>query len=130
MNESWRGSLDRWAQALRAELTTVYYVMRHPDTPWPAKAIAAVVIGYALSPVDLIPDFIPIVGYLDDLILVPLGLALVLRLVPASVLQDCRQRACRQPLTAQPLAWIAAGIILLIWAGIFYLGYCLIVKGV
>lgn len=67
--------------------------MKHPDTPWPAKVVAALVVAYALSPLDLIPDFVPVLGYLDDLILLPLGIALAIRLIPAAVLEECRRRA-------------------------------------
>jgi uncharacterized membrane protein YkvA (DUF1232 family) len=89
-------TLEIWrqrARRLKRETYALYLAARDSRVPWYTKAIAICVVGYALSPLDLIPDFIPIVGYLDDLILVPLGIALVLRLTPPDVLADCRQRA-------------------------------------
>ena len=81
------------ARALKRQTYILYYASRDPRTPWYAKALAAGVVAYALSPIDLIPDFIPVVGYLDDLIIVPAGLALALRLVPPDVIADCRLQA-------------------------------------
>jgi uncharacterized membrane protein YkvA (DUF1232 family) len=80
-------------RGLRREVFVLYLAMRHPATPWYAKALAACVVAYALSPIDLIPDPIPVIGYLDDLVLVPLGLLAVRRLIPPAVLTDCRQTA-------------------------------------
>ena len=82
--------------------------------PWYAKAVAACVAGYALSPIDLIPDFVPILGYLDDLILVPLGIMLAIRLIPAPVLSDLRRTAADQ-LARRPTSWIGAIAIIGIW---------------
>jgi uncharacterized membrane protein YkvA (DUF1232 family) len=81
------------ARRLKRESLTLYFVVRDPRTPWYARALAAAVVAYALSPFDLIPDFIPVIGYLDDLIIVPLGVYLVLKLIPQEVLTDCRARA-------------------------------------
>ena len=80
-------------RGLRREVFAIYLAVRHPATPWYAKAVAACVVAYALSPVDLIPDPIPIVGYLDDLVVVPLGVVLLRRLIPPEVLAECRERA-------------------------------------
>jgi uncharacterized membrane protein YkvA (DUF1232 family) len=85
--------LRRRAKVLKRETYALYLAARDPRTPWYAKVLAAAIVTYALSPLDLIPDFIPVIGYLDDLIIVPLGIAAVLRLVPAEVLADCRARA-------------------------------------
>jgi hypothetical protein len=85
--------------------------------PWYAKALAICVVGYALSPLDLIPDFIPVVGYLDDLILVPLGLALVLRLTPRAVLSDCRERAQAAMDRGTLAGWLPARIATLVILG-------------
>ena len=92
---------------------TLYYACRDPRVPWYAKAIAGVVVAYALSPIDLIPDFIPVLGYLDDLVLVPLGVALVLKLIPADVLADCRRRA--EQTRTRLRNWFAAAVIVMIW---------------
>jgi uncharacterized membrane protein YkvA (DUF1232 family) len=81
------------ARRLKRDAFALYFVARDRRTPWYARALAAVVVAYALSPFDLIPDFVPVLGYLDDLVVVPLGIALVLKLVPAEVLADCRARA-------------------------------------
>ncbi|HEU0028244.1 MAG TPA: YkvA family protein [Ktedonobacterales bacterium] len=89
-------AIDHWKQRagqLKRETYALYLAARDPRVPWYTKALAICVVGYALSPLDLIPDFIPIVGYLDDLILVPLGIVLVLRLIPPEALADCRERA-------------------------------------
>ena len=75
---------------LQAEVYALYLAYRDPRVPWYAKAVAACVVGYALSPIDLIPDFIPVLGYLDDLVLIPLGIALALRMIPPAVMDECR----------------------------------------
>ena len=89
-------TLDRWkagARRLKVETYTLLLAYRHPEVPWYAKVGAALVVGYALSPIDLIPDFIPVLGYLDDLILVPLGVIVVMKMIPGPVLAECRQNA-------------------------------------
>lgn len=85
--------LKRWAAELKTQLMTLWYCRSHPDTPLAAKLLAALVVGYALSPIDLIPDFIPVLGQLDDLILVPLGIYVVLRLLPKHVIAESRAKA-------------------------------------
>jgi uncharacterized membrane protein YkvA (DUF1232 family) len=85
--------LKRWARHLRTELIVLWFCCRHPATPLPAKIVAIAVVAYAFSPFELIPDFIPVLGYLDDLVLVPAGIWLALRLVPAPVLAECRTQA-------------------------------------
>src|SRR6266511_3919668 len=94
------------AERLKRDAYALYFVARDPRTPWYARALAAAVVAYALSPFDLIPDFVPVLGYLDDMVIVPLGIALALRLVPADVLSECRERArsARQAPTAPPTA--------------------------
>ena len=91
----------------------VYLACRDPRTPWYAKAFAGGVVAYALSPIDLIPDFIPVLGYLDDLILVPLGIALALKMIPEPVLVECRARA--QTASERPTDRRAAAVIVVIW---------------
>src|SRR5262249_21241688 len=89
-------ALNAWRQGarrLKRETYALFLVAKHPRVPWYAKALAICVVGYALSPLDLIPDFIPILGYLDDLLLVPLGIALVIRLTPRDLLAECRAQA-------------------------------------
>ncbi|WP_029215224.1 YkvA family protein [Kallotenue papyrolyticum] len=110
--------LARWrarARALRNELVALYLAYRDPRTPWYARLVAAGVLAYALSPIDLIPDPVPLLGYLDDLLLLPLGIALALRLIPPAVLADARataRSAAQQPRT---LGWLGATGIALLW---------------
>jgi len=108
-------TLRQQARALKAETLALYLAVRDPRVPWYAKVTAAVVVAYALSPIDLIPDFVPILGYLDDLILIPLGIALVLRMIPVTVMEDCRERARVELTGNRPVSRTAAGAIILIW---------------
>ncbi len=103
------------ARALKRETFTLYLACRHPRVPWYAKVLALLVVGYALSPIDLIPDFIPVLGYLDDLVLVPLGFMLVIRLIPAEVLAECRRQSEEVIGRATHLAKVAAAVIIAIW---------------
>ena len=105
-----------WAAALRRDVAALILAVRDPRTPLTARVIAALVVAYALSPIDLIPDFVPVLGYLDDLIIVPLGLALVLRLVPAALMAEYRASALQQPVSR--LGWIGLVIVLVAWAGL------------
>jgi uncharacterized membrane protein YkvA (DUF1232 family) len=107
--------LRRQARHLRGESVALYLVARHPGTPWYAKLFVAVVVAYALSPIDLIPDFVPVLGYLDDLVLVPLGIALAVRMVPATVLSECRVRAQELNARGKPVNRVAGAIIVCIW---------------
>jgi uncharacterized membrane protein YkvA (DUF1232 family) len=105
------------ARALQREVHAVYLAMRDPRTPWYARLLAGAVVAYAFSPIDLIPDPIPVLGYLDDLLLVPLGIVLVLRLIPAEVMQECRQRAQQGAVgaTQRVAPTAAAAVIVAIW---------------
>jgi uncharacterized membrane protein YkvA (DUF1232 family) len=85
--------LRSWARSIKADTFALYLAYKDPRTPWYGKALTAAVVAYALSPIDLIPDFIPVIGYLDDLIIVPLGMLLAFRLVPPDVLRDSREQA-------------------------------------
>jgi uncharacterized membrane protein YkvA (DUF1232 family) len=93
---------------------TLYLAARDPRTPWYAKAMIACIVAYALSPIDLIPDFIPVLGYLDDLLLLPSGIYLALKLIPAEVLIDARCRAAKTS-SYLPKSWSAALIIIILW---------------
>lgn len=114
--------LKQWAHGLKRETFALYLAARHPGTPWLAKLLAAAVVAYALSPIDLIPDFIPILGYLDDLILVPLGLALAVRMIPPEILAECRERAGRVSAHGKPGSRTAVAVIVLIWCLLAGLG--------
>lgn len=112
------GMLARLAQVarrLKSDTLALYFAARHPDTPWTARLLVAFIVGYALSPIDLIPDFIPILGYVDELILLPLLLGLALRLIPAPVLAECRRRADEWIGRPRPSSRIAASVIVMLW---------------
>ncbi|MBS1230702.1 MAG: hypothetical protein H6R17_3979 [Proteobacteria bacterium] len=107
--------LKQRALRLRAEVFALYLAARHPDTPWYAKLLVAAIVAYALSPIDLIPDFIPIVGYLDDLVLIPMGIAFAIKIIPPPVLAECRARAQEFIVNGQPVSRVAGAIIVVIW---------------
>ncbi len=107
--------LKQQAKRLKTELYAIYLACRDPRVPWYARAFAACVVGYAFSPIDLIPDFIPVLGYLDDLILIPLGIALVIKMIPPKVMVECRVKAQSTTQHNRPKNWLAAGIILIVW---------------
>jgi uncharacterized membrane protein YkvA (DUF1232 family) len=122
--------IEHWkhrARQLKTELYALYLAYRDPRVPWYARLLAAVVVGYAFSPLDLIPDPIPVLGYLDDLILIPLGVAVALRLIPAPVMADCRVKAQARLDSGQPINWIAAGVIVVIWIALAALVFRLLV---
>jgi uncharacterized membrane protein YkvA (DUF1232 family) len=100
---------------LKAETFALYLAARHPATPWYAKLFVAGIVAYAFSPIDLIPDFVPVLGYLDDLILIPMGIALAIRMVPPSVLAECRARAQEVMSQGKPVSRIAGAVIVVIW---------------
>ena len=100
---------------LRDDTFALYLAVRHPATPWYAKLFAAAVVAYAVSPIDLIPDFIPVLGYLDDLVLVPLGIAVAIWMIPPRVLAECRERARNEILSSTPAGRIAAIVVIGIW---------------
>lgn len=112
------------ARLLKADTYALYLAARDPRTPLLAKVIAMAVAAYALSPIDLIPDFIPVLGYLDDLLIVPIGIAAAVRLVPAEVLGECREKAAIAITEGAPTSRTAAVIIVLIWiASIVLIAY-------
>ena len=100
---------------LKDETFALYLAARHPDTPWYAKVFVAGVVAYAFSPIDLIPDFIPVLGYLDDLVLIPLGIAVAIKMIPPEVLAECRSRAQASMAGGKPVSRIAAVVIVGIW---------------
>jgi uncharacterized membrane protein YkvA (DUF1232 family) len=103
----------RWARAIKRDVHAVWLAARHPATPWHAKALAIAVAAYALSPIDLIPDFIRVLGYLDDLVIVPLGILAVTKLVPAPVLAACR--AAAEAAERRPRSLAGAAAIVVLW---------------
>lgn len=102
------------AKKLQREAHALYLCARHPNTPLHAKLFALFIAGYAMSPIDLIPDFIPVIGYLDDLILIPLSITLLIKMMPKDVLEECRQKAQLEP-ADKTAGWIGAIIIIFIW---------------
>jgi len=106
--------LKAWARAVKRDAHAVYLAARDPRTPWYAKALAICVAGYALSPIDLIPDFIPVIGLLDDAVIVPLGILAVVKLIPPTVMAECRTAA--DLAASRPVSRAAAVLIALIWA--------------
>lgn len=106
-------SLKAQAKQLKQHTLTVYFAARDPRTPILVRALAVLVAAYALSPIDLIPDFIPVIGYLDDLILIPLGLALVVRLTPPEVMESARVQA--QQAATKPVSYPAAAFVIIVW---------------
>jgi len=103
------------ASALKADIYALYFSTSDPRTPWHAKLLVAIIVAYAISPIDLIPDFIPIIGFLDDIILLPLSIMLAIKLVPETVLIECRKKATQVISDKKPRSWFAAAIIILIW---------------
>lgn len=101
-----------WARSIKRDVMALWIAARDPRTPWYAKALAAAVAAYALSPIDLIPDFVPMLGYLDDLIIVPLGIMLVVKLVPAELMAEFRARAVTE---TKRVSLVGLAIIGAIW---------------
>ena len=106
--------LKGWARAIGRDVVALWLAARDPRVPWHAKALAAAVAAYALSPIDLIPDFIPLLGYLDDLLIVPLGILLAVRLIPEAILAELRERAVEQ---GRPVSRAGLAMVVAIWLG-------------
>ncbi len=117
--------LREWVRQLQREIVALWFCARHPDTPFLAKAIAAAVVAYAFSPIDLVPDFIPILGYLDDLIILPAGIWLVLKLIPQPVLAQCREQAAQWLAQGgkRPRSRLGAFLVIALWALLLGLGW-------
>jgi uncharacterized membrane protein YkvA (DUF1232 family) len=111
-----RDTIKTWAKRIKRDLHALYLAGRDPRVPWYVKMLAIATAAYALSPIDLIPDFIPVIGYLDDLLLVPLGIYLAVRLIPPQVMAECRAEAARRQ-DRPPVSRMAAGLVLLVWTG-------------
>jgi uncharacterized membrane protein YkvA (DUF1232 family) len=124
-------AVDRWkerASRIQLEMYAVYLAYRDPRVPWHARLLAACVVAYAFSPIDLIPDFIPVLGYLDDLVLIPLGIVLVLKMIPPPVMVECRQKAQEVIARGKPVNWVAAIVIVSVWLFVAALAVYLIVR--
>ena len=129
MTEMNPGTLRRWAGRLKSETYALYMAYRDPRVPWYARLFAALVVGYAFSPVDLIPDVIPVLGYLDDLVLVPLGVALAVRMIPDEVLAESRQRAREMVERGErPVSRAAAVVIVLLWLALAVFAFLVVAR--
>ena len=113
MASAWLDRAKQWARAIKRDVIAIWLAARDPRTPWAARILAACVAAYALSPIDLIPDFIPVLGYLDDLLIVPLGILAVVRLMPAPLLAE--HRAAAALIAAKPVSRIGLAAIVAIW---------------
>lgn len=114
-------TLRERAKQLKTNIPAVFLALKRRETPWIAKLLAGLTVGYALSPIDLIPDFIPVLGYLDDLIILPALIALTCRLIPAEVMEECRAEAEGMWRDGKPKRWYYAVPIVLIWLLIAFL---------
>jgi uncharacterized membrane protein YkvA (DUF1232 family) len=120
--------LRQHARQLKAETFALYLAARHPGTPWYAKLLVAGIVAYALSPIDLIPDFVPVLGYLDDLVLIPLGIALAIRMIPGPVMTECRAQAQRTMQAERPVSRMAGVVIVAVWLTLAVLGVAWLVS--
>jgi uncharacterized membrane protein YkvA (DUF1232 family) len=117
LKEKW----SRRAHELEADSYALYLAARDPRVPWYAKLLAAVVVAYAVSPIDLIPDFIPVIGLLDDMIIVPLGLALALKMIPREVMEEHRREAKGRLAEGVPRRWVGAVVVICVWLVLLWL---------
>ena len=121
------GRLKEWAQRLKTEVVALWFCTRHPRTPFLAKALAMALVAYAFSPIDLIPDFIPVLGYLDELVILPAGIWLVLKLIPGDVMLECREQAARwlgqRPKPPALVVALVCALIFAIWLAVLWLAW-------
>ena len=108
-------TLKQRARQLKADVLALFLAARHPGTPWYAKLFLAGIVAYALSPIDLIPDFIPVLGFVDEIILLPFAIALAVKMIPAEVMEECRVRAQEERPDGTRAGRIGAALILLLW---------------
>ncbi|MFJ3464131.1 YkvA family protein [Achromobacter spanius] len=112
--------LETWAKRIKRDGVTLWFAGKDPRTPWYAKALGVLVVAYALSPIDLIPDFIPVLGYVDDVLLLPVLIWLTIKLLPPDVISDCRIRAeeWMREKNAKPRSVLGAILIVAVWVGV------------
>jgi uncharacterized membrane protein YkvA (DUF1232 family) len=118
---SFIAELKARARLLKTEITALYLALRHPRTPWYAKACIAAIVAYALSPIDLIPDFIPVLGFLDEIVLLPFAIVLAVKLVPPEVMAECRARASETGRVKSVAGRVGAAIIVVLWVAAVWL---------
>ena len=124
-------TIERWkqrARRLKMETYAIYLAYKDPRVPWYARLLIAFVVAHTFSPIDLIPDFIPILGYLDDLVIAPLGIALALKMIPQDVLAECREKAQAAIGQDKPTNWAAAAVIVAIWLLVAALAVAVILR--
>jgi uncharacterized membrane protein YkvA (DUF1232 family) len=126
--QAWLQGWKQRVRKLQIETYAIYLAYQDPRVPWYARVWAACVVGYAFSPIDLIPDFIPVIGYLDDLLIVPLGTMLALKMIPAEVMTECRGNAEAAMAEGHPVNRTAAAVIIIIWILLALLGVGLVVR--
>ncbi len=120
------GSLKEKINNLKTDVHALFLASREPAVPWYAKALMVLLIGYVVCPIDPIPEFIPVLGELDELVVVPLGMALVVRMIPREVMESCRKRAREEPVDTKT-KWVVAAAILVLWAFMAYLAWIYLV---
>ena len=118
--------LESWARGLKVEVYALYLAYRDPRVPGHPRVFAAVVVGYAFSPIDLIPDVVPVLGYLDDLVLIPLGIALAIKMIPPYVLTECREKA--HDAKDRPVNKVAAVVIVIAWIALAVLAVRIVTR--
>jgi uncharacterized membrane protein YkvA (DUF1232 family) len=116
----WVAASRAWARRVKRDAVTLWFARSHPGTPWAAKALGVFVVAYALSPIDLIPDFIPVLGYLDDVLLLPVLIWLTVRLIPPAVLQECRAQADAWMASEgrKPRSLAGAALVVAVWVAV------------
>ena len=114
-------SLKEKAKQLKTDIPAIFLALKDKKTPWFAKLLAALTVAYALSPIDFIPDFIPILGYLDDLIILPSLVALTIKFIPLDVMDEYRKQAQNMWQDGKPKKWYYAAPIIFVWAAIIIL---------
>jgi uncharacterized membrane protein YkvA (DUF1232 family) len=116
------------ARALKTDTMALYFAFRDPRTPWAAKLVAILTVAYAFSPIDLIPDFVPVLGYLDDLIIVPAGIALAVKLIPPEVLRQARETSQQAEGRPSRLGYAGAAFIVIVWVSLLVWGILFILR--
>jgi uncharacterized membrane protein YkvA (DUF1232 family) len=120
--------LKAWAQTLESQLIALWFASRHAQTPLLAKALAIALVAYAFSPIDLIPDFVPVLGYLDDVIVLPIGIWVVLRMIPDTVLTECRARGAQwlAERHAKPRSYAGLAFVVAVWIALAWLAWLML----
>jgi uncharacterized membrane protein YkvA (DUF1232 family) len=114
--------IKTWARNLKKYVFVLYFAYKDSRVPWYAKVFTAIVVAYAFSPIDFIPDFIPVLGYLDDIIIVPLGVKLALKMIPNAVIKDCEEKADELMVKGKPKNWLVGTLIIIFWGIILIWG--------